>query len=77
MTEHELHEEIMKRADEYQPTLRSRPRDLAEDLAFCMVCTENGIGVEKVPTTLVTEEMVEFLNPGAPEPLEYDDGSDQ
>lgn len=74
MTEDDLHEAIMKRADEYQPTLRGRPRDLAEDLALCMVCLENGIGVDKVP---VNEEINEFLKPGTPDPVDSDYGSDQ
>jgi hypothetical protein len=69
MTDEEFHEAIMRKADELQAEPgRMLPRDLAEDVAYILLCTETGLSVKKVP---INEALNEFLRPGVPEPVEY------
>jgi hypothetical protein len=72
MTDEEFHDAIMRKADELQAAPgRMLPRDLAEDVAYILLCTETGLSVKKVE---INEELNEFLRPGVPDPVEFPNG---
>jgi len=67
MTDEEFHEAIMRKADELQAVRgRMMPRDLAEDVAYVLLCTETGLSAKPFE---INEELNEFLRTGVPEPI--------
>lgn len=68
MTDEEFHAAVMALADKYQAETWRLGRDMAEDLAYITICTEQGLSFKKVE---VNEELNEFLRPGKPEPMDF------